>query len=115
MLDQIIYNLLNNAAIHTEQGCTIEISATCHVDLLQIVIEDNGRGFTALDSKDIFDKFSRTKNPRTSGSGLGLSIVKGFTEALGGTVELNQSFKKGTQFVIAIPVKITYQNSLISE
>jgi two-component system, OmpR family, sensor histidine kinase KdpD len=115
MLDQIIYNLLNNAAIHTEQGCTIEISATCHVDLLQIVIEDNGRGFTALDSKDIFDKFSRTKNPRTSGSGLGLSIVKGFTEALGGTVELNQSFKQGTQFVIAIPVKTTYQNSLISE
>jgi two-component system, OmpR family, sensor histidine kinase KdpD len=115
MLDQIIYNLLNNAAIHTEQRCTIEISATCHADLLQILIEDNGRGFTALNTKDIFDKFSRTKNPGTSGSGLGLSIVKGFTEALGGTVELNHSFRAGTQFVIAIPVKTTYQNSLISE
>ncbi len=115
MLDQIIYNLLNNAAIHTEQHCKIGISASCHADLLQIVIEDNGKGFVSVDSKDIFDKFSRTKDPKTSGSGLGLSIVKGFTEALGGSVELNRSFKEGSQFIIAIPVKTTYQNSLLSE
>jgi two-component system sensor histidine kinase KdpD len=115
MLDQIIYNLLNNAAIHTAQNCKIEISANCHADLLQIVIEDDGKGFIAVDSKDIFDKFSRTKDLKTSGSGLGLSIVKGFTEALGGTVELNRSYKEGSQFLISIPVRTTYQNSLLSE
>ena len=43
-----------------------------------------------------------------AGSGLGLSIVKGFTEALGGTVELDKSYKNGSRFLIAIPVKTSY-------
>jgi two-component system sensor histidine kinase KdpD len=115
MLEQVLYNLLNNAAIHTSADCNIEISATFQVDLLEFIIEDSGQGFTKMDSKDIFDKFSRTKDISTSGSGLGLSIVKGFTEALGGTVELNRNFKPGSQFIVSIPVKVTYQNTLISE
>ena len=45
MLEQIIYNLLNNAAIHTAAQCTIILSAICHADLLQMIIEDNGKGF----------------------------------------------------------------------
>jgi two-component system sensor histidine kinase KdpD len=105
MLDQIIYNLLNNAAIHTDPICKIEISVTCHADLLEILIEDNGKGFKDIDSKDVFDKFSRTKNPKTSGSGLGLSIVRGFTEALGGTAQLENKKDKGASFQITIPVK----------
>jgi two-component system sensor histidine kinase KdpD len=108
MLEQIVYNLLNNAAIHTEQNCRIDISVTCHADLLKIVIEDNGKGFTDVDIKNVFDKFSRSKNPNTSGSGLGLSIVKGFTEALGGEVELQKNNSAGSKFTISIPVKTTY-------
>jgi two-component system sensor histidine kinase KdpD len=115
MLEQVLYNLLNNAAIHTEPHCKIEISASCHADLLQFLIEDSGTGFTTIDSNDIFDKFSRTKSTSANGSGLGLSIVKGFTEALGGTAELNRSYRSGTQFIISIPVQVTYQNMLISE
>jgi two-component system sensor histidine kinase KdpD len=115
MLDQVLYNLVNNAAIHTEPHCKIEISASSHADLLQFLIEDSGTGFTAIDSNDIFDKFSRTSSSSATGSGLGLSIVKGFTEAMGGTAELNRSFRSGTQFIISIPVQATYQNMLISE
>ncbi|HEV8283610.1 MAG TPA: ATP-binding protein [Chitinophagaceae bacterium] len=108
MLEQIIYNLLNNAAMHTEPNCRIDISAACHADLLMITIEDTGKGFKDVDTREVFDKFSRSKNPKTSGSGLGLSIVKGFTEALGGTVELQKSNSSGSRFVISIPVKTTY-------
>ncbi len=108
MLDQIMYNLLNNAAIHTEPTCRIAITATVHTDLLQFIIEDNGKGFTSIELKDIFNKFSRHRNPKTGGSGLGLSIVKGFTEAIGGTVDINTSFKEGAQFIISIPVKTSY-------
>ncbi len=106
MLDQIMYNLLNNAAIHTSPDCSISITVNQHADLLDILIEDNGKGFTGIDSKDVFDKFSRTKNPKTSGSGLGLSIVKGFTEALNGTVELDTTNGRGSSFSISLPVKI---------
>jgi two-component system, OmpR family, sensor histidine kinase KdpD len=108
MLEQVIYNLLNNAAMHTEPNCRIEISAICYVDLLTLVIEDNGNGFTGIDRREVFDKFSRNKNSNTTGSGLGLSIVKGFTEALGGTVELQKASSGGSRFVISIPVKTSY-------
>ena len=82
MLEQVIYNLLNNAAMHTEPNCRIEISANCYADLLTVIIEDNGNGFPGIDRREVFDKFSRNKTSNTLGSGLGLSIVKGFTEAL---------------------------------
>ena len=108
MLEQVIYNLLNNAAIHTAPHCRIDIAAACHADLLQVMVEDNGKGFIDVDRKDVFDKFSRTKKLKTSGSGLGLSIVKGFTEALGGTVELQKPIDGGAKFIITIPVKTTF-------
>lgn len=110
MLEQIIYNLLNNAAIHTEPGTRISISAALHADLLQIIIEDEGRGFTDMEAEDVFNKFSRTKNLKTSGSGLGLSIVKGFTEALGGNVTLEKGNGGGAMFTILIPVKTSTLN-----
>ena len=107
MLEQIIYNLLNNAAVHTDPASKITISASCPADLLEIIIEDNGKGFIALDMKEALDKFSRTKNPKVPGSGLGLSIVKGFTEALGGTVELTKPTGGGAKFSVLIPVRIS--------
>lgn len=105
MVEQIIYNLLNNAAIHTAPGTKISISAALHADLLQLIIEDEGKGFTGIDVRDVFHKFSRTKNVKSAGSGLGLSIVKGFTEALGGRVELEKANNGGAVFTILIPVK----------
>jgi two-component system sensor histidine kinase KdpD len=108
MLEQVIYNLLNNAAIHTPSHCRIEIGVTCHADLLQVIIEDDGQGFTDLHQKDVFRKFSRSQTPATSGAGLGLSIVKGFTEALGGTVGLQKRTGGGALFTIVIPVKTGY-------
>jgi len=108
MLEQIIYNLLNNAAVHTEPGTEISISANCFADLLQIIIEDEGKGFKDVNRKDVFHKFSRDKNVKTAGSGLGLSIVKGFTEALGGTVELQKGKNDGALFTVLLPVKTSY-------
>jgi two-component system sensor histidine kinase KdpD len=105
MLDQVIYNLLNNAAIHTDSNSKIDIDVSCHADLLTIVIEDTGAGFVNVDMKDVFDKFSRSKDLKTSRSGLGLSIVKGFTEAMSGDVDVEKVSPHGTRFMISIPVK----------
>jgi len=105
MLDQVVYNLLNNAAIHTESNSRIDISVTCPVDILNIVIEDTGKGFTDVEIKDVFNKFSRSKDLKASSSGLGLSIVKGFTEAMSGHVVLKKTNSNGSRFAISIPVK----------
>ena len=108
MLDQIIYNLLNNGAVHTDSNSRIDISVTCPVDILNIVIEDTGKGFTDVAIKDVFNKFSRSKDLKTSSSGLGLSIVKGFTEAMFGNVELEKTNSNGSRFTISIPVKTSF-------
>lgn len=112
MVEQVLNNLLNNAAIHTTADTRIDISATCHTDLLEFVIEDNGDGFKSVNSKDVFHKFSRNSLRTNSGSGLGLSIVKGFTEALDGTIELKQPAAGGAVFFITFPVKTTYAKTL---
>jgi len=110
MLDQVIYNLVNNAAIHTEAYSEILVSATCPADVLEVIVEDNGRGFNEKEIKDVFHKFSRARKSGTAGSGLGLSIVKGFTEALSGSVSLEKSVMGGARFIILIPVKTTSFN-----
>ena len=105
MMEQVLYNLLNNAAIHTKPESRIDIVAGFHADLLQIIIEDNDKGFSNVDRKDLFHKFSREKNAAVNGSGLGLSIVKGFTEALGGSVGLEKGHAGGAKFTVSFPVK----------
>ena len=104
MLEQILYNLLNNAAIHTATNCNIAISAVCHANILQITIEDSSKTFIDTEAKDILNKFSRESKSKTAGSGLGLSIVKGFTEALEGNVELERSSLGGAKFTVSFPV-----------
>jgi len=105
MLEQVLYNLLNNAAIHSSPGSDIDISAASHADILEFIIEDSGMGFKDIPPNDIFYKFSRGKTPQGAGSGLGLSIVRGFTEALGGNVELTKGTAGGAKFTLAFPVK----------
>jgi two-component system sensor histidine kinase KdpD len=112
MLEQIIYNLLNNAAIHTEKNCRIDIAAKCNADLLEIIIEDNGKGFTDVKPDEVFNKFSRNKKAETAGSGLGLSIVKGFTDALEGTIEFSRLKDSGSKFTLTLPVKTSTLHSI---
>lgn len=108
MLGQIIYNLLNNACIHTKPDSTVIVSAMNHADMLQLIVEDNGDGFPEEEIENVFDKFYRLKNARAGGTGLGLSIVKGFTEALKGSVSLENVLPHGSRFTVDIPCEISY-------
>ena len=90
MLEQILYNLINNAVLYSESNSTINISAMCHADILRIIVEDNGKGFPQEEMHNVFEKFYRLKDTKTGGTGLGLSIVKGFAEALGGILDASK-------------------------
>lgn len=102
MMEQIIYNLVNNAIQYTHEDSRIDITAHCHADVLELVVADNGPGFPEEELSNVFDKFYRLKNTKTGGTGLGLSIVKGFTEAMGGTVHLQNVTSSGARFTIRI-------------
>lgn len=112
MLEQILYNLLNNAAIYTPADCSIEISASNYADLLQIIVEDNGPGFPEDEIKNVFDKFYRLKNSAAGGTGLGLSIVKGFVEAQKGSISLENVDTGGARFTISIKADTSYLKTI---
>lgn len=112
MMEQVIYNLLYNAALYTPQNAAVSISARCHVDVLKLVVEDNGQGFPPEEINNAFDKFYRLKNTKAGGTGLGLSIVKGFTEAHNGTISLENADNGGARFTINIPAETSYLNNL---
>lgn len=115
MLEQIIYNLLINATRYTAPHTQIDVIAMCYADMLQVTIEDDGRGFPEEEIANVFDKFYRLKDAQTGGTGLGLSIVKGFTEAMAGTVNLANRTSGGARFTINIPAETSYLKNLKNE
>ncbi|MEP6925979.1 MAG: ATP-binding protein, partial [Ginsengibacter sp.] len=115
MMDQIIYNLVNNAIQYTRADSKIEIMAHCHADVLELIIEDDGKGFPEEEIDKVFNKFYRLKNTKTGGTGLGLSIVKGLTEALGGTVHLQNLKTGGARFIIHIAAQTSNLKSIKNE
>ena len=115
MLEQLLYNLLNNAVLYTEPETKIDVIANVHADVLELIIEDDGKGFPEEEIGYVFDKFYRLKNAATGGTGLGLSIVKGFTEAQGGTVRLENRSTGGARFTIAISGETSYLQNLKNE
>lgn len=115
LTEHAIYNLLNNAIIYTPQKSTITINLSNTEDALQIEILDEGNGFPEDEIEFVFDKFYRLKNSRPGGSGLGLSIVKGFVEAQNGTVTLENREEGGAKFVIKIKTEVSKFNPTENE
>jgi two-component system sensor histidine kinase KdpD len=115
MLEQVIYNLLNNAVQYTAADRSVTISASCYTDVLELVVEDNGDGFPQDEIDNVFDKFYRLRHSKTGGTGLGLSIVKGFTEAMGGKIILENKDTGGARFTISIAAETSYLKNLKNE
>ena len=105
MMEQVIANLLLNAAVHTPAGLSIQVSAGCLADPARVFIRitDEGPGIPPELKEIIFEKFQRGKSARQSGLGLGLSIVKGFMLAQGGDVSAESRSEGGAQFTVLLP------------
>ena len=115
LTEEILYNLLHNAVQYTQNNTNIEINVKHAADYCVITVIDNGNGFPEKEIPLVFDKFYRLPNTKTGGSGLGLSIVKGFTEAQNGKVILENNNTGGAKFTIEIPAETSYLNNLKNE
>jgi len=107
LLEQALFNLLDNAAKYTPPGSRIAISAWREAGQVKLQVLDEGHGIPPADLERIFDKFYRAGGPdhRRAGTGLGLSICRGFIEAMGGTITAaNRTDRSGAVFTIALPV-----------
>jgi len=110
LMQQVLYNLINNAILYTKEGASISVEAQCKNRILEVLIEDNGGGFPADEIDSVFDKFYRLKNSKPGGVGLGLSIVKGLLEICGGSIILFNNSIGGATFKINLPVETTLLN-----
>ena len=104
-LTQIITNLVKNALKFTFQG-GIEIGYAKNNDMLEFYVKDSGIGIPVAMQKKIFERFIQVDNPITrqiEGSGLGLSIAKGYVTMLGGTIRVDSVEGKGSTFTFTLP------------
>lgn len=115
LIEQILHNLIHNAVQYTPENSKIEVYAQHSDSSFKLTVSDNGIGFPEKEMHFAFDKFYRVPNTKTGGSGLGLSIVKGFVEAMNGTIELKNNENGGAEFTVLIPSETSYISNLKHE
>jgi len=115
LIEQVIYNLIHNAIQYTPARSIVNVEVSYGSNSFILRISDNGDGFPQNKISLAFDKFYRLPNARTGGSGLGLSIVKGFVEAHGGTITLKNGLPNGAIFTIDLPCEVSFITSLKNE
>lgn len=115
LIKEVLQNIIQNAFQYNDIHTTVNIAVSYENNQCVISVADNGKGFPEEEIPRAFDKFYRLPNTRTGGSGLGLSIVKGFVEAHNGTVKLENMLTGGAKFSIEIPADTTFINNLKNE
>ena len=103
-IERICYNLLSNALKYTSEGGEISLTAKEENGRVMISVADNGCGISSDELPYIFDRFYQAKNAGR-GTGIGLAIVKAFTELHHGEVSATSIEGKGSTFTIHIPVR----------
>jgi signal transduction histidine kinase len=104
-VEQIVANLLSNAIGFSTKGAQVRMGARQQGNDIQIWVADTGRGIDPDFQKKVFDRFQSKPLPGSHrGPGLGLSIVKSFTELHGGKVSLVSRLNHGTTVVCAFPI-----------
>jgi two-component system sensor histidine kinase KdpD len=108
LMEQVLFNLLDNAARYSPENSTILLRARSEAGRLIIEVIDSGRGIPAPDLERVFDKFHRVSggDRQTAGTGLGLAICRGIVEAHGGQIRAVSPTAdgNGTAIVITLPL-----------
>lgn len=102
----IAQNLLSNAIRYTPSGGNVRLSLRQDSEHWSLVVSDDGVGIDESEQDRIFERFyrvSKTREPTDGGTGIGLSIVKNLTRALGGNVRVSSCPGKGATFEVLLP------------
>jgi two-component system sensor histidine kinase KdpD len=107
LFEQVLFNLLDNAAKYSPAASTIRISARQEDRQVRLQVLDEGEGIPEADLGRIFGKFYRVRGAdrQRAGTGLGLAICRGFVEAMQGTIAAgNRVDRSGAVFTVTLPV-----------
>ena len=111
LLEQVLFNLLDNAHKYSAAGTPTQVSVARSNDAVTIAVSDKGPGIPAGDLEKVFEKFYRV-NPgdgRAPGTGLGLSICAGLVKAMGGNIRADSPIEngRGTRISISLPAAVS--------
>jgi signal transduction histidine kinase len=107
MLMRVFSNLCENALRHTPEGGAVIIEARQQGNMLEVAVTDSGKGIPPEALARVFDRFYRadtSRQVRTGGSGLGLTIVRAIVEAHGGTIRAENAPQGGARIIFSIPI-----------
>ncbi|WPO42370.1 sensor histidine kinase KdpD [Tardiphaga sp. 42S5] len=107
LFEQVLFNLLDNAAKYAPDDTTITIRAVRDADSVSLQVTDEGAGIPPADLEQVFDKFYRANKGDhvRAGTGLGLAISRGFVEAMHGTISAtNRADRSGAVLTIRLPI-----------
>src|SRR3954464_10214546 len=111
LFEQVLFNLLDNAAKYAPGGTTISIRGARDREQVSLQIIDEGNGISPAELESVFDKFYRAQKGDhvRPGTGLGLAISRGFVEAMHGTISAaNRADRSGAVITIRLPVPATH-------
>ena len=107
LFEQVLFNLLDNAAKYAPSGTTISVRGVRDGSHVMLQIMDEGSGIPPEELESVFDKFYRAQKGDhvRPGTGLGLAISRGFIEAMHGTISAaNRPDRSGAIITIRLPV-----------
>lgn len=112
-LDKILYNLLSNAAKYVEEGGSVQLTLSYETeerDQIRISVKDDGTGIPNDAQQVLFKRFyeGAYRQHGTTGTGIGLSLVKDLVTLSHGTIEVVSEPGKGSEFIVILPIDISY-------
>lgn len=113
-VEKVLNNLLSNAIKFTDRGGRVALSLQAESDKLVFRVMDSGRGIDEADLPHIFDRYYQTRRsdlPLEGGSGIGLALARELTELLGGSLQVDSTFGKGSTFTFSLPLKVTNRSN----
>jgi PAS domain S-box-containing protein len=106
LLKNILINLISNALKFSAENAVVEVGSAVTDNTAIIEVKDKGIGIPEEDQEHLFSSFFRGKNAlNIQGTGLGLHIVKRYTELIGGSINLKSALGEGTTITVTIPIK----------
>ncbi|MFX0064736.1 MAG: histidine kinase N-terminal 7TM domain-containing protein [Candidatus Hermodarchaeota archaeon] len=109
-LQSAFWNIIHNAIKFSPSKGIIRINIREEGSLWYIMIQDNGPGIPESLKTEIFEPFKTFGDKKTSGTGLGLTLVKDIIEMFNGKVWIENNFSNGTSFIICLPIYLTNKN-----
>ncbi len=112
-LDKILYNLLSNAAKYVEEGGSVQLTLSYETeekDQIRISVKDSGAGIPGDEQLMLFKRFYEGdyRKHKTTGTGIGLSLVKDLVTLSHGAIEVVSEPGMGSEFIVILPIELSY-------